>query len=97
MPPRSPRKFFSPPPSPPRHPPSYHEVEGNEEISSEALMRFEQDEETQHLMHVLLEFNGDRYFQYMTSRGFRLLPSYDVYQIVQGVPTKIEFLRDELQ
>ena len=78
-PPRSPRKKFALPPSPPRCPPSHHEVGGNKEISSEARMRFEQDEEAQHLMHALLERNGDRYFQYMTSRGFRLPPGYDVH------------------
>ena len=49
-------------------------------------------------MHALLECNGDRYFQYMASRGFRLPSSYDVHQIVQeGEPTKFEILRDELQ
>ena len=61
-------------------------------------MRFEQDEEAQHLMHAPLEHNGDRYFQYMTSRGFSLLPSYDVHQIIQErEPTKFEILRVELQ
>ena len=94
-PPRSPRQKISPPPSPPRCPPSHHEAEANEEISSEALMRFEQDEEAQCLMHVLLECNGDRYFQCMTSR----VPlGYDVHQIVQErVPNKFEILRYELQ
>ena len=82
MSPRSPRKTITTPSSPPRCPPSHHEVEANEEISSEALMIFEQDEEAQHLMHALLECNGDQYFQYMTSRGFRLPPSYDVHQII---------------
>ena len=49
-------------------------------------------------MHVLLEHNGDRYFQDMTSRGFWLPPSYDVHKIIQErVPTKFEILRDELQ
>ena len=66
-------KPFPLPPSPPRCPPPNHEVEDNVEISSEALMTFEQDEEAQWLMHALLEHNGDRYFQYMTSRGFRLV------------------------
>ena len=46
-------------------------------------MRFEQDEEAQRMMHVLLEFHADKYFQYMTSRGFRLPPSCEVHQIIQ--------------
>ena len=67
-------------------------------FSSKALMRFEQDGEAQCLMHIFLECNGDKYFQLMTSRGFRLPPSYDVHKMVQErVPTKFEILRDELQ
>ena len=61
-------------------------------------MQFEQDEEAQRMMHALLERHGERYFQYMISRGFRLPPSYDVHQVFQErEPTKIEILRDELQ
>ena len=49
-------------------------------------------------MHALLECNGERYFQYMTSRGFRLLPNYYVHQIVQErEPAEFEILRDKLQ
>ena len=47
MPPSSPRQKYAPLHSCPRHPPSHHEAKANEEISSEALMRFEQDEEAQ--------------------------------------------------
>ena len=49
-------------------------------------------------MHALLEHNGERYFQYMTSRGFRLPPDYDVHQIIQErEKIEIEILRNELQ
>ena len=55
--PRSPRKPLT---TPPRYPSSHHEVEANDEIPSEQLMRFEQDEVVQCLMHVVLEHNGDQ-------------------------------------
>ena len=49
-------------------------------------------------MHKLLEHNGDQYFQYMTSRGYKLHPGYDVWKIVQErVQTELEVLREELQ
>ena len=61
-------------------------------------MRFEQDDVVHHLMLKLLERNGDQYFQCMTSRGYKLPPSYDTHQIVQeSVPTKLEIPREELQ
>ena len=57
-PPRSPRQNLIGPPSPPRHPPSHREEEANDDISSEDLIRFEQDDGAQHLMLKLLERNG---------------------------------------
>ena len=61
-------------------------------------MRFEQDDVAQRMMHKILEHNGDQYFQYMTSRGYKLPRSYDVQQIVQErVPIEFEILRNELQ
>ena len=61
-------------------------------------MRFEQDDVAQHLMLKLLEHNGDQYFQYLTSRRYKLPLDYDVQKIVQeSVPTKLEVLREELQ
>ena len=54
-PPRSPRQS-----SPLRQPPSHHEEEGNDEISLEALMHFEQDEEAQCMMCILLECNVEQ-------------------------------------
>ena len=48
------------------------------------------------MMHKILEHNGDQYFQYMTSRGYKLPPGYDVRQIVQQrVPTELEVLQEE--
>ena len=76
--PRSPRQTLIAPPSSPRHPPSHFEEEANDEITNEELMRFEQDEVTQRMMQKLLERSGDQYYQYMTSRGYKLPPSYDV-------------------
>ena len=50
------------------------------------------------MMHVLLECHGDRYFQYMTSRGFKLPLGYDVHQNIQErEPTKFEMLKNEVQ
>ena len=61
-------------------------------------MHFEQDEEAQCMMHILLECNADQYFQYMTSRGFRLPPNYDIHQLIQErEPTEVENLRNALQ
>ena len=97
-PPRSPRQPLTAPPSPPRHPPSHHEEEANDEISSEELMRFKQDDVAQCLMLKILKCNGDQYFQYMISRGYNLPPSNDVQKNFQErVPTKFEILREELQ
>ena len=95
---RSPRQTLIAPPSLPRCPPSHHEEEANDDITSEELMRFKQDDVSHHLMLKILECNGDQYFQYMTSKGYKPPPSYDVQQIVQErVPTKLEILREELQ
>ena len=50
------------------------------------------------MMHVLFESHADKYFQYMTSRGFRLPPNYDIHQIIQErEPTKYETLKNDLQ
>ena len=93
MPPRSPRQS-----SPQRRPPSHHEEEGNDEIYPKALMHFEQDEKAQCMMRILLEHNGYQYFQYMTSRGFRLPPDYDIHQLIQErEPIEVENLRNFLQ
>ena len=83
MPPWSPRQNLVAPPSPPRHPPSHHEEEANDDISSEELVRFEQDDVAQRMMLKLLECNGDQYFQYMTSRVYSVPLGYDIHQIVQ--------------
>ena len=97
-PPRSPRQTLTTPPLPLRSHPSHHEEEANDDITYEEFMRFEQDDVAQLLMHKLLEHNRDQYFQYMTSRGYKLPPNYDVWKIVQErVPTKLEVLREELQ
>ena len=61
-------------------------------------MHFEQDEEAQRMMRILLERNADQYFQYMTSRGFRLPPDYDIHQLIQErEPTEVECLTRALQ
>ena len=44
---------------PPRQPPSHHEEEVHDNISPEALMHFKQDEESQHMMHMLSEQNAN--------------------------------------
>ena len=51
----TPPRYPHPSSPPPRRPPSHHEEENNDEISPEALMRFEQDEEAQRMMRALLE------------------------------------------
>ena len=58
MPPRNPRVATGGCPSPPR--PSHHD--SDEEVTSEDVIKFQQDGFTQKLMLRALEENGDQYF-----------------------------------
>lgn len=49
------------------------------------------------MMLRVLEQNGDQYFQYLTSTGWKLPPNFDFQQIFQKrVLTKVEIFRGEL-
>ena len=46
----------------------------------------------------VLEQNGDQYFQYMTSKGWKMPHNFDVQRIIwKKEPTVAEILREEIQ
>ena len=63
--------------SPPKHSQYHHENE-NDKITSKDLMCFQQEELKQEIMLRVLEKNGNQYFQYLTSSGWKLPPNFDV-------------------
>ena len=56
--------------------PSHHD--SNEDVTSEDVMKFQQDSFYQKLMLKALEENGDQYFRYMAERGWKLPRDFDV-------------------
>ena len=94
-PPRTPRFNAGAWLSPPRQSQSHHE--SDDEITSDDVIKFQQDELTKKLMLKALEKNGDQYFQYMATKGWKLPQDFDVKQIIQKLePTKAEILREEM-
>ena len=93
MPPRTPRSAIGKCPSPPK--PSPHD--SDKEITSEDVIRFQQDGLAQKLMLRALEENGDQYFYYMAARGWKLPQGFDVERIIhKWEPTEAEILREEV-
>ena len=93
-PPRTPRAIIGTCLSPPK--PSHHD--SDEEITSEDVIKFQQDGLAQKLMLRALEENGDQYFYYMAARGWKLPQGFDVEWIIhKWEPTKAEILREEVQ
>ena len=68
MPPRTPRVTAGACPSPHRQ--SHHE--SDEEVTSEDVIKFQQDGFAQKLMLRSLEENRYQYFRYMAARGWNL-------------------------
>lgn len=94
MPPRTPKSTMGTCPSPPK--PSHHD--SDEEITSEDVIRFQQDGLSQKLMFRALEENGDQYFRYMEARGWKLPQGFDFERIIhKREPIEIEILREEVQ
>ena len=76
--------------------PSPHD--SDEEITSEDVIRFQQDGIAQKLMLRALEENGDQYFCYMAARGWKLPQDFDVERIIhKREPTETEVLKEQLQ
>ena len=73
-PPRTPRAAIGTCPSPPK--PSH--PDSDEEITSEDVIKFQQDGFSQKLMLRALEENGDQYFHYMVARGWKPRQGFDI-------------------
>ena len=94
MPWRTPRVTARTFPSPPR--PSHHD--SDEEVTSEDVIKFQQDGFAQKLMLRALKENGDQYFWYMVARGWKIPQGFDVECIIhKWEPTEAKILREEMQ
>lgn len=63
--------------------PSCNGSEVENEVSSEEIIKFQQDYNYQRLILKALEKNLDEYFTYITSRGLKLSNDYDIQRIIQ--------------
>lgn len=78
MPSRSPIIHIETCPSPPRPSQTHHESVADNKVTSEDVMRFQQDEILKKIMLKTLEQKIDQCFQHTTYRGWKLPHDYDV-------------------